>query len=148
MNETRVSELAAAFRPVVGLLVGFLAVSAAMLVALAVLTATGDPVDVAVWIRCTIVLGSSVLPLVFAAGAARGSRSMLVRLRIFVPIILAALVVIVSIPDFLPVWVRVEQAVCGVLLLPAVILMFRPRIGALLPHDVVASSAAAEAPRT
>jgi hypothetical protein len=138
MTETTTPELAAArraaLRPVTALLVGFLGVSAAMVTALIVLTATGDSIDIAVWIRCVIVLGSSILPLVFATGAARGSRAMLLRLRIVTPIILAAIVVIVSIPNFLPMWVRVEQAVCGALLLVAVILMFLPRTSALFPR--------------
>ncbi|QDZ15457.1 hypothetical protein [Humibacter ginsenosidimutans] len=152
MTETTTSELAAArraaFRPITVLLAGFLGVSAAMIAAIVVLTATGDSVDIAVWIRCSIVLASSILPLVFARGAARGSRSMLLRLRIFTPIILAAIIVIVSIPNFLPVWVRIEQGVCGALLLPAVILMFLPRTSALFPRvDVVARPAVGDAPR-
>ena len=145
MTETTTPELAAArhaaLRPVIALLAGFLGVSAAMVAALIVLTATGTSIDIAVWIRCVIVLGSSILPLVFAGGAARGSRSMLLRLRIFTPVILAAIIVIVSIPGFLPAWVRIEQAMCGALLLPAIILMFLPRTSALFPRTNPAAGA-------
>ncbi len=122
-----------AFRPVLMLLWSFLAVSAAMVAFLGVLTAAGVGVDIAIWIRCSIVLGSAVVLLIFGIGAARGSRNVLLRLRIVAPIVVAAVVVIVSIPGFLPDWVRVEQAVCGALVLPVAIIANLPRTRALVP---------------
>ena len=123
----------AAFRPVLALVWTFVALSAAMVAFLAVLTAVGVGVDIAVWVRCSIVFGSSVLLLIFGIGAARGSRNALLRLRIVAPIIVAAVVVIVSIPGFLPDWVRIEQAVCGLLVLPVAIIANLPRTRALVP---------------
>lgn len=123
----------AAFRPVLLLLWSFVALSAAMVAFLAVLTAVGVDVDIAIWVRCSIVLASAVLLLVFGIGAARGSRNALLRLRIVAPIVVAAVVVIVSIPGFLPDWVRVEQAVCGALVLPVAIIANLPRTRALVP---------------
>jgi hypothetical protein len=123
----------AAFRPVLILLWSFVGLSAAMVAFLGVLSAVGVGVDTAVWVRCSIVLGSAIVLLIFGAGAARGSRNALLRLRIVAPIVVAAVVVIVSIPGFLPDWVRVEQAVCGALVLPVAIIANLPRTRALVP---------------
>ena len=123
------------FRPVLILLTTFLGVSVAMMAALVALTAAGVGVDIAIWIRCSFVLASSVTLLIIAVFAARGSRRSLTRLRIIAVVVLAAIVVIVAIPGFLPGWVRIEQAVCGLLVLPVVIMIFLPRIRALFPAN-------------
>jgi len=125
----------AAFRPVFALTTAFLALSAALIAFVIVLTSIGIPFDLAIWIRGGFVLARGVLLLLFARIAASGSRAALVRLRIVSPIVLAALIVIVSIPGFLPAWMRVEQAVCAVILLPMVILIFLPRTSALFPKN-------------
>jgi hypothetical protein len=122
-----------AFRRIVLLISGFLAVSAAMLVFLAGASAAGDDADVAVWTRCSLVLGSAIILLLFTVRAARGSRAAWVRLCIVSPIVVAAIIVIVSIPGFLPDLVRIEQAVCGILVLPVAILVNLPRTRALFP---------------
>lgn len=134
MSETLVSSRSAldiarraAFRPIVLSVSVFAVVSAGMLVALIVATAAGNRIDAAVWVRCSIVSASSVLLLAFAARAARGSRSAWARLRIIAPVMFVAIVVIVSIPGFMPGWVRIEQAVCGMVLLPAAVLANLPR---------------------
>ena len=80
-----------------------------------------------------LVLGSSIILLLFAFRAARGSRSYWLRVRIISPIVVTAVVVVVSIPGFLPDWVRVEQGVCGVLVLAAAILVNLPRARAHFP---------------
>ncbi|MBS1907759.1 MAG: hypothetical protein JST33_14610 [Actinobacteria bacterium] len=124
----------AAFRPVVLLCGAFAVLSAAMIAFLIVDVATGTHLDAAIWIRCSLVLASAAVLLVFAIAAARGSRSAWIRVRVISPIILLAIIVIVSIPGFLPDWVRVEQAVCGLLLLPVAILVNLPRMGAHVPR--------------
>lgn len=129
-----------AFRPIVVLGSTFAAVSAAMIVFLSGVSAAGSGVDSAVWVRCSLVLGSAIIVLSFAVTAARGSRRAWVRLRIVGPVIVAAVVVIVSIPGFLPDWVRLEQAACGILLLPVAILVNLPRTGALFPRTGVGSA--------
>lgn len=123
----------AAFRPVLLLGGAFAAVSAVMIVFLAIASATGIGFESAIWIRCSLVLASALVVLAIASSASRGSRGAWVRLRIISPVIVVAVVVIVSIPGFLPDWVRIEQAVCGLLLLPVAILVNLPRIGALFP---------------
>jgi hypothetical protein len=125
----------AAFRPVFALITAFLALSAALIAFVAVLAAFGISVDLAIWIRGSFVVASGVTLLLFAWVAVRGSRAAFMRLRIILPVVLVALIVIVSIPGFLPVWMRVEQAVCGALLLPVAILLFLPRMTALYPKN-------------
>lgn len=123
----------AAFRPVLLLVSAFLAVSTGMLVFLAGASVVGTRIDGAVWSRCSLVVGSAIIILLLAVYAARGARRAWVRLRIVSPAVVAAIVVIVSIPGFLPDWVRLEQAVCGILILPAAILVNLPRTRALFP---------------
>ena len=123
----------AAFRPVLVLLTAFLLVSLAMEAVLIVQSATGSSVAIAIWVRCSIVLGSALVLLLIGISAARGSRASLTRIRIISPIVVVALIVIVSIPGFLPDWVRLEQALCGLLVLPVAILVNLPRIRAHFP---------------
>lgn len=124
----------AAFRPAVILVTAFLAISAAMMAFLAVATSIGIGIDIAIWIRCSLVFGSAIVLLVFTVGTSRGSRASWIRLRIVSPIIVVAVIVIVSIPGFLPDWVRIEQAVCGLLVLPVAIMANLPRMAAHFPR--------------
>lgn len=124
MNDKPATELQAnspkAFSLVKALLVGYLAVSVLTLAAIVLLRNDASVVNPAVWIRGTIVAASSVLTLVFAAGAARGSRGAYRRLRIITAVMPVAIVVIIALPGTFPLWMKVEQAVCGVLLLGVV----------------------------
>jgi hypothetical protein len=138
MTETRLpnpaqTDLRARFRPVLVLLGAFLVISCAMEAVLAVRSATGTGVESAIWVRCSLVLASSVVLLLIGVRAARGSRAAWIRLRIITVVVVVAVVVIVSIPGFLPDWVRIEQGVCGALVLPAAIILNLPRTAALYP---------------
>ncbi|WP_029947185.1 hypothetical protein [Leifsonia aquatica] len=123
----------AAFRPILVLLTAFLVISVAMEAALIVQSMNGGDVATAVWIRCSLVAGSAAVLLLIALFAARGSRSSWLRLRIIAPIVVLAVIVIVAIPGLLPDWVRLEQAVCGALVLPVAILALLPRMRAHFP---------------
>jgi hypothetical protein len=124
MNDKPATELRAnspkAFSLVKALLVGYLAVSVLTLAAIVLLRNDVSVVNPAVWIRGTIVAASSVLSLALAAGAARGSRGAYRRLRIITAVMPVAIVVIIALPGTFPLWMKVEQAVCGVLLLGVV----------------------------
>jgi hypothetical protein len=124
----------AVFRPVFAFVTAFLAMSVAMIAFIAVLAVFGVGVDSAVWIRGSFVVASGIVLLAIARAAVRGSRSALIRLRIIMPVVLAAVIVIVSIPGLLPDWARVEQAVCGALMLPAVVAVWLPRVSILYPR--------------
>jgi hypothetical protein len=106
------------------ILVGaYLAISALTLVTAFVLR--GDPaiVNTAVWIRGTIVVASAILTLSFLIRAARGSRRAYLRLRIVSAVMLVAIAVIIAVPDPFPLWMKIEQGVCGLLLLGVVLLV-------------------------
>lgn len=124
----------ARFRPFLVLLAAFVLVSLAMELVLVVQSVLGTAVDGAVWARCSLVLASAIALLLLTAGAARGSRSAWIRVRIISVVVVIAVVVIVSIPDLLPPWVRIEQGVCGGLVLPVAILVNLRRTGALFPN--------------
>lgn len=124
---------AARFRPFLVLLAAFVAVSLAMELVLVVQSVLGTSVDGAVWSRCSAVLASSIVLLLLTVGAARGSRTAWIRVRIISVVVVLAVIVIVSIPGFLPPWVRLEQGVCGGLVLPVAILVNLTRTRALFP---------------
>jgi hypothetical protein len=128
------------FRPVLVLLAAFLLVSAAMEAVLITRSVSGTAVDGSVWVRCSLVLASAITVLLLAIAAARGSRLAWIRARIIAPVVVIAVVVIVSIPGFLPDWVRIEQGVCGLLVLPAAIILNLRGTSALFPKTAAAST--------
>jgi hypothetical protein len=96
---------------------GYLAVSVLTLVAIILLRRHASIVTPAVWIRGTIVTASALLATVFAARAARGSRGAYRRLRIICAVMVVAIVVIIALPGTFPIWMKIEQGVCGALLI-------------------------------
>jgi len=121
---------------VVGLAVGYLAVSVVAVVVTAVLRDDPAVATTAAWVREIIVVVSAALTVAFARRAAGGSTRAFLRLRLVTAIMAAAIVVIVAVPGAFPVWLRVEQAVCGVLLLGIVALVN----GATLRRAITARS--------
>ncbi|MGZ0149804.1 hypothetical protein ACXJJ3_22270 [Kribbella sp. WER1] len=108
---------AAALRSVQLLVTGYLAISVLTLIAIIVLRHHTDVVNSAVWVRGTIVVGSSLLTFLFARRAAKGSHRGYLRLRIVSAVMLVAIFVIIALPGTFPLWMKGEQAVCGLLLL-------------------------------
>ncbi|MEV6970823.1 hypothetical protein AB0M47_37550 [Hamadaea sp. NPDC051192] len=96
---------------------GYLGLSILTFAAVIALRDHTDIVTDAVWVRTFLVVLSSLAVTFFAARAAKGSRPALKRLRILSGVMTVAIVVIVALPGLFPIWLRVEQAVCGVLLL-------------------------------
>ncbi|MFB9709363.1 hypothetical protein ACWDTT_25005 [Streptosporangium sandarakinum] len=106
---------------------GYVAVSVLTLVTMVVFRSDGVMVTDSVWIRGTLVAVASLVTLFFAVRAARGERKMPLRLRIITSIMLVAIVVIIALPGLFPLWFKLEQGVCGLLLLPVVVqLNWRP----------------------
>jgi hypothetical protein len=104
------------------MLVGtYVVLSVLTLVAIVLLRNHSDLVTDAVWVRATIVVLSSLLTAMFVAQAAKGSKRGYLRLRLVSAIMLVAIAVIVALPGAFPVWLRIEQAVCGLLLLGVVL---------------------------
>jgi hypothetical protein len=108
-------------RNVVWLVGGYAAVSVLTLGTVIVFRHDAAMVTPGVWGRGTIVAAASLLTLFLAVRAEHGDRRMRRRLRLVTTITLAAIVVIVALPGAFPVWFRLEQAICGLLLLPVVV---------------------------
>jgi hypothetical protein len=102
---------------------GYLAISVLTLVAIIALRNDAAAVNAAVWTRGTIVVASSLLTFAFARRAARGSRTGFLRLRLVSAIMLVAIVVIIALPATFPLWMKCEQAICGLLLLGVAVLV-------------------------
>jgi hypothetical protein len=119
------------FRAVKLLAGAYLAVSLVTLAAIIALRNHSHLVNSAVWVRGTIVAASAVLTFLFAVRAARGSRPAYRRLRILSAVMVVAIVVIIALPGTFPVWLKVEQGACGVLLLGVVAIVNRGRVRVL-----------------
>ena len=114
---------ASALRSVQLLILGYVAISVLTLVAIIALRNHTTVVNDAVRVRATIVVASSLLTFAFARSAARGSRRGYLRLRIVSAVMLVAIVVIIALPGTFPLWMKAEQAVCGLLLLAVALLV-------------------------
>lgn len=99
---------------------GYLALSVLSLVAIVLLRHDAAAVNSAVWTRGIIVTASALLMLAFTVRAARGSRRAYLRLRIVSAVVVVAIAVIVSLPGTFPLWMKLEQGACGLLLLGVV----------------------------
>ncbi len=104
-------------------------VTLSVLAVVAIVSLRDDPavVDATVWIRGVAIAAASLLSFVFATRAARGSRGALRRLRIAAAVQVVAVAVIVALPGVIPVWMRIEQGACGLLLVGVVVLTSRLR---------------------
>lgn len=100
---------------------GYLAVSVLTLGAIVLMRNT-SAVNAAVWIRGTIVVASALLTTAFVAGNARGSRRAYLRLRIVSAVMVVAIAAIISIPGPFPLWMKIEQGFCGLLLIGVVVI--------------------------
>jgi hypothetical protein len=113
----------------VNLLVGgYLGLSVLTLAAIVLLRDDPDVVTAAVWVRATIVVASAALLATFSARAARGSRGAYLRLRIASALMLVAIVVIIAVPGDFPLWLKVEQGVCGLFLAGVVLIANGARV--------------------
>jgi hypothetical protein len=107
---------ARAFRRIRLLVASYAALSVLTLAAIIALRHHSGVVNSAVWTRGVIVVLSALLTLRFTAQAARGARRAFLRLRIISAVMVVAIVVIVALPGTFPLWMKVEQSICGVLL--------------------------------
>jgi hypothetical protein len=112
-----------AFRSVTILVGAYLFISVLTLVAAIVLRNDAAVVNAAVWIRGTIVVASATLMLLFVVNASRGSSRAFLRLRLVSAIMVVAIAVIIAIPGTFPLWMKIEQGVCGLILLGVVALV-------------------------
>lgn len=112
-----------AFRSVKLLAGGYLAISVLTLVAIVVLRNDAAAVNDAVWVRGSIVVASSLLTFLFTARAARGSRKAYRRLRIISGVMVVAIAVIIALPGTFPLWMKLEQGACGLVLIGVAVIV-------------------------
>ena len=113
-----------AFGAVRWLVAGYLILSMLTVAAIIVFSRIApDLVTPQAWVRGIIVAATSILTVIFASRAARGNERALLRLRIAVAVILIAIVAVLFFLP-LPLWMIIEQAACGALLLAAAIIIF------------------------
>jgi hypothetical protein len=117
-----------ALRTVTALVGSYLAISVLTLGAIIVFRDNPSIVNTAVWIRGTIVVASAALMFVFARRASDGAARAFLRVRLISAIMLVAIVVIIALPGTFPLWMKLEQALCGVLLFVVVILVNSRRL--------------------
>jgi hypothetical protein len=112
-----------AFQTIRMLTGGYLVLSVLTIAVSALLRNHTALVNSAVWIRGTIVVISAAFTYTFGARAARGSRGAYRRLRIVATVMVAAITVIIALPGTFPLWMKTEQAICGLLLLGVVVVV-------------------------
>jgi hypothetical protein len=106
---------------VVKLLAAFLVISVSTVVAVVLMRHDPARVTTAVRVRTPLVAASAAVLLLLARRAAAGHRGSFRRLRIISMVVLAAIIAVVAWPGAFPLWLRVEQAVCGVFMLSVVV---------------------------
>jgi hypothetical protein len=112
-----------AFRSIRLLVGGYLGVSVLALLAIVLLRNNTAAVNGAVWIRGGIVVASALLTFTFAVRAGRGSRRAYLRLRIVSAVMVVAIAVIIALPGTFPLWMKIEQGVCGLILIGVVVVV-------------------------
>lgn len=130
-RRTEVSDISAAMRNVTVLVAGYLGVSVLTLVAIVLLRNDTTMVNAAVWIRGTIVVASAALTFLFARRAANGSARGFLRLRIVSVVMVVAIAAIIAVPGPFPLWLKIEQGCCGLLLLAVVVAVNGGRLRSL-----------------
>jgi hypothetical protein len=119
------------FRRVKALVGWYLGISLATLAVIVALRNDATVVNTAVWIRATVVAVSALVMVILAGRAAQGSRAAYRRLRILAVVMVVAIVVIIALPGTFPVWLKAEQAICGVLLVGVIAIVNSGRLRAL-----------------
>ncbi|WP_405163311.1 hypothetical protein OG203_44835 [Nocardia sp. NBC_01499] len=101
----------------------YAAISAVTFLAIVVLRDKTAVVNDAVWVRVTIVAVTAILMLLFASRAAGGAARAYLRLRIVSAIMVVAIAVIIALPGPFPVWLKIQQGMCGIVLLAVVVVV-------------------------
>ncbi|MGW2005789.1 hypothetical protein [Streptomyces nigrescens] len=106
------------------LLVGcYAGLSVLTLIAVVLLRHHPGIVTEAVWGRATVVVATSLLMASFAARTVRGDRRSYLRLRLASGVMVVVIAVIIALPGTFPLWLKMEQGLCGVLLTGVVVIV-------------------------
>lgn len=96
---------------------GYVAVSVATFVAAVLLRDHPHVVTGAVWVRGVVVVISSLVMYANVVRAAGGSRSAYRRVRGLSSVMVAVIAAGIALPGTFPLWMKVDQGVCGLLLI-------------------------------
>jgi cobalamin synthase len=119
------SSLRDAFQPVKMLVACYFGLGLLGLGATLLLRDHPQLVNTAVWVRGSVVLATSALTYLFAERASRGSKAAFNRVRIVSIIVPLAIVVLILLPDPFPVWMKVQQGLCAVVVAALAVLVNR-----------------------
>jgi hypothetical protein len=107
---------------------GYLAVSLLTIAVMIVLNHNAAIAPAPVWVRGLIVVLHAAITLAFAVRMARGSRVGYTLLRLSSAGMLVAIAVILAIPGDFPLWFKIDQGICGVLLLGVIMVLFGKQV--------------------
>jgi len=119
------SSLRDAFQPIRGLVACYFGLGLLGLGATLLLHDHPQLVNTAVWVRGSIVLATSGLMYLHAETASRGSKAAFNRLRIASIIVPLAIAVLIALPDPFPVWMKVQQGLCALVVAGVAVLVNR-----------------------
>jgi hypothetical protein len=125
MTQTNASSLRDAFQPIKVLVACYVGLALLGLAATILLRDDPQRVNVAVWVRCVVVVVTSCLMYLLAEVASRGSRPAFIRLRIASIAVPLAIAVLIALPDPFPLWVKVQQALCAIVVGGVAVLVIR-----------------------
>jgi hypothetical protein len=120
-----------ALRTTTVLVGGYLVLSVLTLVAAVLLRNDAAIITIAVWIRGCFAAASGAVLLALAIRASRGSAPAYRRVRIISAVIVVAITVIILLPGTFPLWMKIEQGVCELLLIGVVVIVNRRNVRAL-----------------
>jgi hypothetical protein len=124
-----------AFRAVRALLAVLFVISLASVLFAVIEQADSDLVNTVVWIRSIAVVAAAVLLYAFAAQAARGKGWAYRRLRLLSFIIPVGVVILIVAPGEYPLWLKIEQAVCGLVVLSIGLILSASHMRSLFPRQ-------------
>lgn len=127
-NNVEKQEMQSVVRVTKGLIGGYVAISLGAILALILMSGRKDLATQEAWVHGIIVATTSLLMALFTRGFIAGKARAYLRLRITTIIMLIAIVITTAIPGDFPLWMKAEQAVCGLLLAGAVFILNGKRI--------------------
>ena len=124
-----------AFRNLKLLVGAYVTISVLTLAAIILLRNHPGIVTSAVWVRGTIVVASSLITYLLTVRASQGNRGAYRRLRIISAALVIAIAVIIALPGTFPLWLKIEQGACGLILLAIAVIINSAHLRALLGAD-------------
>lgn len=109
----------------------YLGVSILTLAVIVALRNHASEVNSAVWTRGVIVVATALLLVGFARRAARGSRGAYRRLRIVSILTPVAIAVIIAVPGTFPLWMKIDQGICGAVMIAVAVIANGPHLRAV-----------------